>query len=162
LWYNRLHMKYSRSLLLYQDNPAYGFLFKLIVIVLPGTFLGASIYLWITDEAIGSALLLAESFVVGLIFWFVFPHKYQVYQDHLRIVLGGPFSIKVGFEQIKTLELTSRFASSINFVTKITKKRILIVRKRGMNIAITPQDNDAFIENANQAMAQWERTRLVG
>ena len=151
-------MKYSKSLLLYEDNPAYGLFFKLIIIGMPATFLIVSIFLWLAEETEGSLVLLAEAFIVGLIFWSVFPRKYQIYKDHLRIVLGGPFSVKVSFEQIKAIEATNTFAFSMNFVTRITKDYILIARKKGMGISITPQDNDSFIENANEAIAQWAKT----
>jgi len=152
-------MRYLKSVLLYEDKVSYGFLLKLIIVVMPVAFLVTSLILWLAEETEGSLILLIEAFAVGLIFWFVFPRKYQVYEDHLRIVLGGPFSIQIGFEQITTIEATNRFALSINFITRIAKKYILIRRKRGMSIAITPQDHDSFVNNANQAIAQWTRTR---
>ena len=109
-------MGYTRSLLLYQDKPAYGLFLKLIMIALPGALLITSIYLFSSSENTGGLVLLAEAFIVGLIFWSVFPRSYQVYEDHLRIVLGGPFSIKVGFDKIEAISVTSRPNIGINFV----------------------------------------------
>jgi hypothetical protein len=148
-------MLYSKSVLLYEDKPASGFLFIIMMFVLPLAFLASSIYLWSTGETEGSFVLLVEAFIVLLIFYIVFPKKFQVYDNHLRIVLGGPFSIKIGFDQISSIEATNRFALTINFVTKITKERILINRKKGMSFAITPRNNTSFLEHANQAIAQW-------
>lgn len=152
-------MNYSKSLLLYQDEPAYGLLLKLIVMIVPIASLGGSIYLLASGESTGAIVLLAEAFVVGLIFWCVFPRRYQVYENHLRIVLGGPFAVKVGFADIKSIGVTRRLTLSTNFVTKLTKTYVEIAKKRGFSIAITPRDNDLFVENANEALSQWVKIR---
>ncbi len=148
-------MNYSRSLLLYQDEPAYGLLLKLVVVIMPAVFLAASIYVWSLGDTSGGLALLVEAFIISLIFWIVFPRKYQVYEDHVRIVLGGPFSVKIGFDKIKTIEVTSRLSFTVNFATRITKSYVEIAKKRGLSIAITPRANDLFAENANRALSQW-------
>ena len=139
-------MQYSTSILLYQEKAKYGLLFKLILII-PAAFM------------MGSLALLPGALISGLVFWLVFPREYQVYEDHLRIALGGPFSVKVGFKDIKIVRITSRTGLTINFVTRITKNYVEIVKKRGWSIAITPTDNDTFVENANQALEQWLKTQ---
>ena len=148
-------MNYSRSVLLYQDEPAYGLFLKLIVVLVPAALLVASIYLLSSGESSGGLALLVEAFIVGFIFWTVFPRRYQVYEDHIRIALGGPFSVKVGFEKIEAIRVTSKFIFSVNFVTKLTKSYVEIAKRKGLSIAITPRDNDLFIENANWALSQW-------
>jgi len=151
-------MNYSKSLLLYQDIPAYGLLLKLLVVIMPVAMLVASIYLFSSGDSADGLALLIEAFIIGFIFWVVFPRRYQVYEDHVRIVLGGPFSVKVGFDKIKTIGVTSRQTLSVNFVTKLTKNYVGIAKKRGLSIAITPADNDSFVENANQALSRWLET----
>lgn len=150
-------MTYSKNNVLYQDKPKYGLLMRLIVL-LPVAFLAASIYLWSLGDASGSLALLIGAFIIGLIFWFVFPRKYQIYEDHLRIVLGGPFFIRVGFQNIKSMGITSRSSFSVNFVTTITRSYVEIVKRKGPSIAITPIDNESFVENANRALGQWLKT----
>ena len=147
-------LNYSTSILLYQDKPKYGLLLKLVLII-PIAFLVGSLYLWLSGDISGSLALLPQAFIVGLIFWFVFPREYQIYEDHLRIDLGGPFSVKVGFKDIKTVRITSRTGLTINFVTRITKSYVEIVKKRGWSIAITPTAKDLFVSNVNQALKQW-------
>ena len=151
-------MNYSRSVLLYQDEPAYGLLLKLIIVIVPLALLATSIYIFSSGDNSGGLALLVEAFIISFIFWIVFPRRYQVYEDHVRIVLGGPFSVKVGFVKIEAIRVTSRFIFSINFVTRLTKSYVEIAKKRGMSIAITPRDNDSFVENANRAMSQWVKT----
>ena len=152
-----IRMNYSQSVLLYQDKPKYGLLLKLILII-PVILLASSIYLWFTGDAFVSLTLLTEAFIIGLILWFVLPREYQVYENHLRIVLGGPFSIKVGFQNIEAIRITSRLSFNVNFTTTITKSYVEIVIKKGMSIAITPTDDKSFVEKANLALSQWIKT----
>lgn len=149
---------YSKSLLLYQDDPEYGAVLKLIVVIVPVMLLGASLYLWSSGEITGALVLLFEALFVGLIFWFILPRRYQVHEDHLRIVLGGPFSVKIGFKQIKTVEVTSKTALTVNFATRMAMTYVRIVTKKGLSIAITPKLNESFVENANLALHRWQET----
>ena len=153
-------MNRSKTILLYQDEPASGTAVKLIMGIVPAALLGVSIYLWSKGESTGGRILLVEAVVVGMILWAVLPRRYEVYEDHLRIVLGGPFAFKVGFDQIKIIEVTNRTGRTINFVTTITRTYVMIVRKKGLSIAITPKSNDLFVENALRASSQWEKTKL--
>ena len=152
-----IRVNYSQSVLLYQDKPKYGLLLKLVLII-PVILLALSIYLWSTGDAIGSLALLTEACIIGLILWFVFPSEYQVYENHLRIVLGGPFSVKVGFQNIETIRITSRLSFNIHFTTTVTRSYVEIAIKKGMSIAITPTDDKTFVEKANQALSQWVKT----
>lgn len=148
-------MDYSKSLLRHQDKPAYGLILKLVLMIVPVALLAGSIYLFSSGKGTDAIVLLVEAFIVGSIFWFVFPRRYQVYEDHLRIVLGGPISVKIGFDQIEAIVVASRFALGVNYVTKFTKNYVEIDKKRGMSVAITPSDNDLFVKNANEALNQW-------
>jgi hypothetical protein len=150
-------MSNLNSLLLYQDKPEYGLLLKLIILIVPGGLLATSVYLLLSGEDVGGLVLLIEVFIVSLIFWCVFPRMYQVYEDHVRIVLGGPFSVKVGFVDIKTIRTTNKLNVSVNFVTKLTNNYVEISKKKGFPIAITPNDFEQFTENANSALSQWKR-----
>jgi hypothetical protein len=154
-------MKYSKGLILYQDTPEYGLFLKLIVIIVPVLLLFGSYYLFSRGERDGGLTLLVEAFIIGLIFFSVFPHSYRVYEDHLQIVLGGPFSIKIGFDKIKSVEVTSRIVFSVNFATRMTGRYVAITPKTGLTIAITPKDNGAFVENANRALAEWAKTNTA-
>ena len=151
-------MNYSKNLLLYQDKPVYGLFMKLIIVVMPVAMLVGSIYLFSSGNNAYGLALLFELIIIGLIFWVVFPRRYQVYEDHIRIALGGPFSVKVGFDKIEAIRVTSKFIFSVNFVTKLTKSYVEIAKRKGLSIAITPRDNDLFIENANRALSQWSKT----
>ena len=102
-----------------------------------------------------------DTLIILLIFYFVFPREYQVYDDHLRILLGGPFSVKVRFQTIKAIRTTHTSSLSINFVTRVTGSYVEIEKKRGLSIAITPKDSDSFVENAKRAFEQWLKTKRI-
>jgi hypothetical protein len=70
-------------------------------------------------------------------------------------VLGGPFSVKVGFQNIEAIRITSRLSFTVNFTTTITRSYVEIAIKKGMSIAITPADKESFVEKANLALSQW-------
>jgi hypothetical protein len=146
--------------MLYQDEPS-GSLLKFIMLIVLAVISIVSIYLWLAGKSSAGLAMLIETLFIGLIFWIVFPRSYQVYQNHLRIVLGGPFKVKIGFDQIKAIEATSRNALTINFATTITRTYVIIVKKQGLSIAITPSSNDIFVYNANQALSQWQETKRV-
>jgi len=146
--------------LLYQDEAA-GLVLKLVFVIVPAALLVVSVYLWSSGESSAGLAMLLETFIIALIFWLVFPRKYQVYQDHLRIVLGGPFAVKVGFDKIKAIEVTNRTFATANFVTTITKTYVIIIKKRGLSIAITPKSRELFVDKAEQALSQWAKTRKV-
>jgi hypothetical protein len=152
-------MKPTNSLLLYQDEPAYGSPVKLIIIMVPMLLLGLSAYMWSTGERAGGLTLGAEACFIGFVFWIIFPRRYQVYEDHLRIALGGSLAVRIGFDQVKAIEVTSNNSLTVNFTTTVTKTYVRIVKKRGLSVAITPRSRDTFVENANRAMAEWARTR---
>ena len=129
-----------------------------LILIIPVALLASSIYLWSTGDAISSLVLLTEAVIIGLIFWFVLPREYQVYENHLRIVLGGPFSVKVGFQNIEAIRITSKLSFNIHFTTTVTKSYVEIVIKKGMRIAVTPTDKESFVEKANLALNQWAKT----
>ncbi len=148
----------SKSLLLYEDKPEYGTVLKLIIFIVPVMLLGASLYLGSSGENEGALVLLFEALFVSSIFLFIFPRRYQVHEDHLSIVLGGPLTVRIGFAQIKTIEVTNKTALTVNFATRMTMKYVRIVKKTGLGIAITPKSNESFVENANRALHRWQET----
>ena len=149
-------MQYSKSVILYRDRPQYGLVLKLLLLI-PAVPLAGSLYLWSSGHNTDGLALLIESFIVGLIFWFVFPREYQIFEDHIRIMLGGPLSVKIGYQNVKVIRTTGRTGLTVNFVTRITRRYVEIVIKRGLGIVITPTDNEIFIENANRALEQWKK-----
>ncbi len=151
-------MDYPQGAPLYRDRPEYGHVMKAIL-ALPAVMLAAGIYYWSTGDASGGTGFLTGAGIMAAAYWAVFPREYQVHRDHLRIVLGGPFSVRVGFENLKAISITSRSSAGINFVTKMSRTHVQIEKRRGIGIAITPTAAESFVEEANRALARWAAAR---
>ena len=152
-------MAFSRSLLIHEEKPAGGPWLRLIITVSVGSLLMSGIYLWSSGDEAGGCSLMGEAVFVLALFRAVLPRSYQVYEDGIRIVLGAWFSVKIPFDIIEKIEVSSATSFTINFATAFTTRYILIKKKKGMSIAITPASNELFAENAGTALARWQKTR---
>jgi hypothetical protein len=151
-------MSYPTNLLLYEDEPA-GWIFKFFFVIVILVLLAGSVYFWVLGNNTSGLTMLVVAFIIGLTFWIVSPRKYQVYDDHLQILLGGPFVVKIKFDQIATIEVTDRITSeftAIKLISKVTNTYVRIGMKKGLSITITPKSDALFVENANRSLRQWQ------
>ena len=148
-------MKYENIIVLHEDPAAQSPLVRGIFIGVIALILISAVFLWSTGESEGAVALFAEAFLITSILRIVLPRKFQVYADHLRIVLGGPLGINIGFDQITKVETTDAMDFTVNFVTTVTKSYVRIVKKQGFNFAITPANPQTFVTQANLALSHW-------
>ncbi|MFC1945225.1 hypothetical protein ACFLWF_00560 [Chloroflexota bacterium] len=90
------------------------------------------------------------------------PRKLQIYDDKLRIVLGAPLAVNIPLSTIKEARHSSgvkaymyggvRFATSSRYVTEI-------VRKKGINYVISPQNGDIFLDHLNRTIKDRDKTK---
>ena len=139
--------------LVYEDRPIYDIWLKLILgCVLALTFILGVILI---SENIGAALaMFGVTLFDALLFNAVLPRRFQIFEDTLKIVLGWPFAINIPFSNIIDARSTSGrkvFAYwGIRFATS-TRHIVEIVRKKGLNLVISPSKGDIFLEQLNQA-----------
>ena len=104
-------------------------------------------------------------FILGVAAFYVFilyailPRRFLVFQDRLRIVLGRPLAFNIPFSAIQEARIASagkmyvyggiKFATSAGSVVEI-------VRRRGLNITISPTDREMFVEQLNQALQAFD------
>jgi hypothetical protein len=141
-------------ILIHEEKAEYDQWLKVLYIIPLGLLVGAIILASYHDMEAFLALL-GEAIVVTLIFYFVMPRKYQIFQDKVNIVLGSPFTISIPLTTIKEAKHSKgskayvysgvRFATSSRYVVEI-------VRNKGMNYVISPQNGDLFLEQLNQAI----------
>jgi hypothetical protein len=67
--------------------------------------------------------------------------------------------VKIGFNRITKIEVTSKTVLTVNLVTRIVKTYVIIIRKSRIGIAITPKSYEDFVENANRALSEWVKTQ---
>jgi hypothetical protein len=142
---------------IYEDNPHYDVWLKGIM-VLPVFFILIGLYYLFTAQVESAIGLFATAVLMGAIYWAVFPRKYQILDTKIRIVLGGQFSFNVPFDTLETAGKPEGVNLGINFATTFVSQHVVeIKRKKGMNVNITPNDRDLFLENLNKAVYDWKR-----
>jgi len=146
--------------IVYEESPGYDSLLKAIM-VLPVFFIVFGIYYLIIAEVGAAIAMFATTLLMGIIYWAIFPRKYQILDSKFRIVLGGPFSLNVPFDNLETATKSQGATFGINFPTCFSSERtVQIVRKKGWYVNITPNDPDLFLENLNKALADWRRGNI--
>jgi hypothetical protein len=139
--------------LIYEDKPKYDIWIiailglPVLLTIIPALFLNNS------DPETSISLLGTAAFII-VIYWIIMPRKYRIMDDKFKIALGGPFALNISFNKIKTAREIKGMAAGINFVTSF-KNGVEIVRKRGMNVNITPGDRELFLENMDKALNAW-------
>ena len=91
----------------------------------------------------------------ALLFKAILPRRYQIFENRLRILLGGPLAINIPLSNIAQAKLASgskAFAYwGIRLATS-THQVVEIVRKKGLNLVILPGNSDLFLEQLNQRL----------
>jgi hypothetical protein len=108
---------------------------------------------------VASIVLFATAPFILLIYWLVLPTKIYVHQDKIRIRYGQ-FHWNVRFVTIETVKAASGIPPiwSNSSVTSY-RNQIEIVRIRKMNIRLSPDNRDQFLDHANRALSDWRRTQ---
>jgi len=143
--------------LVYQDTPRYDVYLK-AVMLLPVFFILMGIYALITAQVEAAITMFAATLLMAVIYWAIFPRKYLILDSRIRIALGGPFSFSIPFSNLETAVEARGATFGINFPTCFSSQRaVSIIRKKGWNVNITPNDRDLFLENLNKALQDWRR-----
>jgi hypothetical protein len=152
--YDQIYEKRTRMYLIHEEKAEYHPLTKLIAIIPAGLLIGAVVLLF-NHEIEAFWILGIEAVLITLLFYYIFPRKFQIYQDAVKIVLGNPFSIAIPLSTIKEARHAGKGSalvySGIRFATS-PRYVIEIVRNKGMNYVITPQNGEVFLEQLNQAI----------
>jgi len=151
---------YIMDSVVHEDTPRYDVWLKSIM-VLPVFFIIAGIYYVIIAEVAAAIGMFATTLLMAAIYWAIFPRKYLILDSRIRIVLGGPFSFNIPFDNIETARAPEGVSLGINFATTfLSKHTVEIIRKKGMNVNITPSDRELFLENLNKALNDWRRYNI--
>ena len=139
--------------LLYEDTPHYDFWLKLIlggILVL--TFILGIIF--ISQDTEAAVVMFGITLFDALLFKAILPRRFQIFQDRLRILLGGPFAINIPFSNIAEVKTASGRKATIYSGLRLATSSyhvVEIIRKKGLNIVISPTNDEMFLEQLNQA-----------
>jgi hypothetical protein len=140
-------------MIIYQEPAEYVTWFKLLFLI-PAALIVAAIFLAFVKELEPSLFLALDGIIFVGFFYLLLPRRYQIYQDRLRIVLGGPFKIDIPFSSIKQINRISgvnRFLySGVRFATS-PKYVIEIKRSKGLDYIFSPSNGQFFQEQLELA-----------
>lgn len=143
--------------IIYQDDTNRDIWLKLILAVPVLIILGTAFYSLGTSDVKTAIEMFGVAILILLIFWLIFPQKYVILDSKVKIVLGGPFSFNIPFNSIKTARIPKGFTTGVNFPSSFSGKHaVQIVRKKGMNVNITPANRELFLKNLEKAMNDWK------
>ena len=141
-------------MLIYDDTPKYDLWLKLIL----GGVLALTLILGVISIYRDTEAAIAMFGITGfdaLLFKAILPRRFQIFEDRLKILLGGPFSINIllsNIAEVKSASSREAFAYwGIRFATS-TSNVVEVVRKKGLNLIISPRNDDMFLEQLNQAL----------
>jgi len=126
-------------------------------------FVIMGIYYLFIAEVEAAIAMFAATILMAAIYWAIFPRKYLILDSRIRIVLGGPFSFNIPFDNLETARAPEGVSLGINFATTfLSKHAVEIIRKKGLNVNITPSDRELFLDNLNKALNDWRRYNIKG
>lgn len=141
------------SYLLHEDTAPWDWWLKLVIAGTMAATLVGGIVLTLNDAPDGLPLLGITVFD-ALVFYFVMPRRYQVFDNRLRIVLGGPFGMDIPLSNIKEIRVASGSKIMVNWGIQLatsSRRTMEIVRKKGWSVTISPSDRETFIRRLNEA-----------
>lgn len=144
--------------IVYEDKTQTDIWIRLII-SLPSVTMFASALLVLEAAPQEGIYMLAASILLWLLLYFmVIPCKYVIYKGRIVIGFRGPFSFNIPFSTVKGLRRDVTLSMGINLPTRISSANaIQIVRKKQMNIMITPSDINAFLKGFDKAYSEWQK-----
>ncbi len=141
---------------IYEDVPRYDLWLKLLLGgILAATFISGMVVLLFEDTD-ASLAMFGITLFDALLFKAILPSRFQIFEDRLKMALGGPFAINIAFSNIKHARkiagIKGFFYGGIRFATS-TRYVVEIARRKGLNLVISPANGDSFLEQLNQAIA---------
>lgn len=140
--------------LIYEDTPRWDWWLKVVVVTTLAATLIPGIALTLNDVPDGPALF-ALTAADALVFYFVMPKRYQVFDDRVRIVLGWPFGMNIPLSDIRDIRLASGSRTLVSWGFQLatsSRTAVEIVRKKGWSVTISPSDREAFLQRLNEAL----------
>jgi hypothetical protein len=151
---------YIMDAVVYEDAPRYDIWLKAIML-LPVFFVIMGVSYLITNQVEAAIGMFALTLIMAATYWAIFPRKYLILDSRIRIVLGGPFSFNIPFDNLETAKQPERLSFGINFATCFSgKNAVEIIRKKGMNINITPNEREPFLQSLDKALNNWREYNI--
>ena len=141
------------SNLLYEDKPKYDVWIKVLLGgVVAYTFILGLVQ--ISENGREALTVFGVVLFEIILFRMILPRRFQILSDKLRIVLGGPLAINIPISDIEEVRSRTGIKAFIYFGVRFatsSSHTVEIIRKKGLNMVISPTNDDEFIKQLNQA-----------
>ena len=139
--------------LLHVDTPRVALPLKALFVSIVVTTFVLGIWFLFADLT-AAILMFALTAFEALLFRAVMSQRYELYSDRLRIVLGSPLAFNIPRHSIVEARAASGekayFYRGLRFATS-SEGVVEIVRRKGLNVVISPADRDTFLHELAQA-----------
>jgi hypothetical protein len=147
---------------IYEDSPYSNIRQKGAMAIAMLPFIVIILFCLLTGNMIG----LIGGFVAGLLISFyhlmLFPRKYQIFNNKLRILLGDVFPFDIPFDNLEIAGQPTRkqwfLGTSLGFGIYSDEHAVQIVQKKSRllpRINISPCAREKFLEQLNKAQNDW-------
>ena len=138
--------------IIFEDKPVYDRFNKYMVGIILTIPLVIAIVL-LTQDTLGAAIMFGVTVFDAILFWCILPKRFVVYEDRLKIVLGGPFSYTIPFRDIVQVQQATKDKAFVYWGMRLgtsLKFQVEIKRKNGLSVLISPAMENDFIEQLNE------------
>lgn len=142
----------SRTVL-FEDKPVYDKPNKYLIVGIVAIPLIIAIVV-LPQDILGAAIMFGVTVFDAILIWCILPKRFVVYEDRLKIVLGGPFSYTVPFKDITNIRQATKDMAWMYWGMRLgtsLKFQVEIERKNGLSVLISPSMEADFIEQLNLA-----------
>ncbi len=141
------------QLVVFEDRPVYDRLNKYLIggIIAIPLIIALAV---LPQDILGASIMFGVTVFDAILFWCILPKRFFVYEDRLKIALGGPFSITVPFRDIVQIRQATKDMAFVYWGYKLgtsLKFQVEIERKNGLSVLISPSMESEFIVQLNQA-----------
>ena len=136
------------QVVVFEDKPAYDKLNTYLVGGIVAIPLIIAIIL-LPQDILGAAIMFGVTVFDAILFWCILPKRFLVYEDRLKIVLGGPFSYTIPFQDIINVRQATKDMAWVYWGMRLgtsLKYQVEIERKNGLGVIISPSMENEFIE----------------
>ena len=140
-------------IVIFEDKPVYDKLNKYLI----GGILAIPLIVVIvllTQDILGAAIMFGATIFDAVLVWCILPKRFLVYEDRLKIILGGPFSYTIPLRDIITVRQATKDMAWIYWGMRLgtsLKFQVEVERKNGLSVIISPSMENDFIEQLNRA-----------
>lgn len=137
----------------FADRPVYDKLNKYLIGGILAVPLIVAIVL-LTQDILGAAIMFGVTVFDAILIWCILPKRFLIFEDRLKIVLGGPFSYTIPFHDIIQVHQATKDMAWVYWGMRLgtsLKFQVEIERQNGLSVIISPSQEDRFIEQLNRS-----------